>query len=280
MAERTLMAIGAHADDIELNVGGTLAKYRSMGYRIVYVMATNNMAGGWHTIAQDGIRSSMRPSCTAMMRKRREEATAAAAYFGTTPVFLDYPQRHCRDEDGTDVELRYGCLRPKGVPEGVPTILTAHEDPGAIQRLADLMVRHNPEAVISHGPVMVDLEHVATCLLVTKAYAKAAEAGYEGMLLHWMDIAPTIYGRMHALWETHIDVSRHHAEKLEAIGLHACQIPDPKRLDFPPIGIACGCRHAEAFTIGAAGKCPPGTPFMTEIVTNRRAVCCARECGT
>jgi LmbE family N-acetylglucosaminyl deacetylase len=270
MAERTLMAIGAHADDIELNVGGTLAKYRNLGYRIVYVMATNNMAGSWHMIAPDGARSSTQPSCTEMMRRRREEATAAAAHFGTTPIFLDYPQRRCRDEDGTDVELRYGCVRPKGVPEGVPTILTAHEDTRAIQRLADLIATHNPEAVLCHGPVMVDLEHVATCLLVTRAYAQAAESGYEGMLLHWLDITPTIYGRLHALWETHIDVSLHHAEKLEVIGLHACQMPDPKRLDFPPIGAACGCEHAEAFTICAAGRCPPGAAFMNEIVANTR----------
>lgn len=50
------MAIGAHADDIELNVGGTLAKYREMGYDVVYVMSTNNMSSGWSKLRPDGIR--------------------------------------------------------------------------------------------------------------------------------------------------------------------------------------------------------------------------------
>ncbi len=39
------MAIGAHADDIELRVGGTLLKYLDCGYEIAYVMSTNNFAG-------------------------------------------------------------------------------------------------------------------------------------------------------------------------------------------------------------------------------------------
>jgi len=42
---RNIMAIGAHADDIEVNVGATLLKYHEMGYAITYVMATNNMSG-------------------------------------------------------------------------------------------------------------------------------------------------------------------------------------------------------------------------------------------
>lgn len=32
MGKRTLMAIGAHADEIDLNVRGPLVKYREMGY--------------------------------------------------------------------------------------------------------------------------------------------------------------------------------------------------------------------------------------------------------
>jgi len=41
----TIMAIGAHADDVEIRAGGTLAKYHGMGYEVVYVLATNNTAG-------------------------------------------------------------------------------------------------------------------------------------------------------------------------------------------------------------------------------------------
>ena len=37
--------LNAHADDLELQMGGTLAKYhQGYGYDIVYVMTTNNMS--------------------------------------------------------------------------------------------------------------------------------------------------------------------------------------------------------------------------------------------
>lgn len=34
---RTLMAVGAHADDVELHFGGTLLKYHDKGYAAVYI---------------------------------------------------------------------------------------------------------------------------------------------------------------------------------------------------------------------------------------------------
>ena len=32
---RSIMAVGAHADDIEIQTGGTLAKYRDADYEVV-----------------------------------------------------------------------------------------------------------------------------------------------------------------------------------------------------------------------------------------------------
>src|SRR5690606_34073367 len=61
MIQRKIMAIGAHADDHELNVGGTLAKYHELGYEIVYVMATTNMSGDWIRVGPDGSTTSTRP---------------------------------------------------------------------------------------------------------------------------------------------------------------------------------------------------------------------------
>nr|MBC8228344.1 PIG-L family deacetylase [bacterium] len=38
--KKIIMAIGAHADDVEIRAGGTLAKYHEMGYEVVYVLTT------------------------------------------------------------------------------------------------------------------------------------------------------------------------------------------------------------------------------------------------
>jgi LmbE family N-acetylglucosaminyl deacetylase len=276
MANRTLMAVGAHADDIELNVGGALAKYRAAGYEIVYVMATNNMSGVWQRRQPDGSIGRTQPPYHVIMPQRKREAAAAAEAFGTTPIHLDHPQRHYTRDDGSVVELRYGCERPGCVAPDTPTILTAHEHAASVKALAELILERRPEAVMTHGPAMVDMEHVGTCLLTTKAYRQAIEAGHDGMLLHWLDISPPIFGDTFARWDTFIDVSAYWEEKLAAIGLHACQMPDPSRLDFPEWGPACGCSRAEVFTIGGHGRCGgPHAAFRTEIFHH----CCPAGSG-
>ena len=52
--KKCIMAVGAHADDIEGNAGGTILKYRKLGYDLVYVMSTNNMSGSWQSVDAKG----------------------------------------------------------------------------------------------------------------------------------------------------------------------------------------------------------------------------------
>ncbi len=49
-----VMAIGAHADYIEVSCGGTLLKCRDNKYEIVYVMTTNNMSGNVAELQDNG----------------------------------------------------------------------------------------------------------------------------------------------------------------------------------------------------------------------------------
>ena len=80
---RTLMAVGAHAGDIELNVGGTLLKYRERGYQVVYVMSTNNMSGAWTRKKADGSYEVTTPPYYELMPQRKLEAAAGAKALGT-----------------------------------------------------------------------------------------------------------------------------------------------------------------------------------------------------
>ena len=50
MTKRSIMCVGAHADDIEFSVGGACLKYLDRGYEIDYVMSTNNMSGQLHIV--------------------------------------------------------------------------------------------------------------------------------------------------------------------------------------------------------------------------------------
>lgn len=272
---RTLMAVGAHADDIELNVGGTLLKYRERGYQVVYVMSTNNMSGCWTRKKADGTYEVTTPPYYELMPQRKLEAAASAQALGTAPIRLDHPQRHFRRADGTLCELRYGSDRPdRVVPPDVPSILTAHEDKPAVQRLADLILEHKPEAILTHGPAQSDMEHIGTALLVIRSYQQAVAAGHDGMLLMWRD-GTTFWGEFNCRWDTFVDISAYWEKKVKIIALHACQIANPCRPDFPPRqralawGTACGCQYAEVFTIAARAKpAVQYTDFTQEIAAH------------
>ena len=80
-----IMAVFAHADDVELGCGGTLSKYRQLsGYRVDYIMSTNNMSGSWCSLDADGKLQSRKCSWREMMPQRKKEADAAAEkFYGT-----------------------------------------------------------------------------------------------------------------------------------------------------------------------------------------------------
>lgn len=251
---RALMAVGAHADDLEINVGGTLLKYHDADYEIDYVMATNNFSGRWKVRNPDGTLKRENPPWDRIMPKRKEEAAAAAALVGTEPVHLDHPQRHFVNTEGKRRELRYGSEQPGELGPGTPTILTAHEDPQSVRQLAELIVARNPEAVLVHGMVMRDTEHVATCLLTTNAYWQAVAQGYQGMLLHWHDVGSGIFGDAYGRWDTHVDVTGVWQRKLDWIGVHACMIPNPAEIEYASREVLCGCAHAEVFNVVSRGR--------------------------
>jgi LmbE family N-acetylglucosaminyl deacetylase len=248
-----IMAVGAHADDIEIGVGGTLAKYRDVGYEVVYVMSTNNMSGGVSELLPDGSLRTTGESTLPMMARRKRECDDAARALGTVPIHLDHPQRHYTAPDNkTTIELRYGCALPAGVPENVPSILTACEHAPSIRRLADLILEKDPEVLFTHSVSQQNIEHFATSLLVTQAFWLAVEGGFRGALLHWRDGISRL-GEFNCRWETFVDYTPHLDRKMQLIGLHRCQMPKAHLPEFghrtlaTRWGQACGCGAAEVF---------------------------------
>ncbi|HPN85245.1 MAG TPA: PIG-L family deacetylase, partial [Victivallales bacterium] len=250
--KKVVMAIGAHADDIEIQAGGTLLKYRDAGYEVVYVMSTNNMSGGVSEIMPDGQRKTTKETTIPMMNRRKKECEKAAGILGTEPIHLDHPQRHYWNGSET-VELRYGCSLPEGVPPNVPSIMTAYEDKVSVDALADLILKKNPECILTHPVAQVNVEHFSTCILATRAYWKAVAAGFKGGMLHWRE-HHTEFGDFYCRWETFVDYTPYLEKKMELIGAHRCQMPGYYLPDFGhrvlalKWGTACGCGAAEAFT--------------------------------
>ncbi|TIS91492.1 PIG-L deacetylase family protein [Mesorhizobium sp.] len=72
-----ILALGAHPDDIEIFMFGTMAAYAAQGAELTFAIATDGARGGHGDPAS-------------LARARRQEATAAASLLGVTPHFLDF----------------------------------------------------------------------------------------------------------------------------------------------------------------------------------------------
>ncbi|AZO10037.1 MULTISPECIES: PIG-L deacetylase family protein [unclassified Mesorhizobium] len=74
-----ILALGAHPDDIEIFMFGTMTAYAALGAELSFAIAT------------DGARGGTGGDPAALAKARRSEAAAAAGLLGVTPRFMDFP---------------------------------------------------------------------------------------------------------------------------------------------------------------------------------------------
>ena len=289
--KHAIMAVGPHCDDVEFQFGATLLKYhRAYGYRVVYVEATNNMSGAWmqrdgfpplpegtyrrEVIPRDGHLTECRVPWFIEMPQRKKEAEAAArTFFDTDVISLDCPQGAYTDGDLKQVTAGYGTDCPACTSAAHPTILTACKDPREVARVRDLILREDPEVIFCINVVDLNPEHCATAVLIRKAFLEAQRMGFGGSLLFPAPLNPTGFGAWSDRWDTFVDTTGYEDEKRRAIGVHACQMPDPARLDLMDRlhGALCGCGEAEAYDISYLAESDAGA--LTAELARNRAYC-------
>lgn len=249
MAE-TLVAVAAHADDVELNAGGTVAKWAAERGPVHIVMVTDNCSGS--LIPEEGSEEDVRrlpPAQTRAIRHREQEA--AAELIGADVHYLDYAQRHYWDGQR---EIRIG-YDPTDSPDpreaSRPQILTDYIDPERYRAVADLLVDVGPHGVITHGPLDVDPEHHAVCSLLWLAFRERHE-DLEGVSLRfWSPGSSCMWGVMEPHYDHFQDISDYYQKKLELCACHASQMTS-RRLDMVArraeyYGARSGVAHAEPF---------------------------------
>ena len=243
--QKVIMAIGAHADDVEIRSGGTLAKYHEMGYEVVYVLATNNTAGA-HT-SQTALEHAT---------QRRNEAREGAQILNAEPIYLDFKETMF-EKRGDRERLGFQTVDLSDYPEwgrDKPPIVCAQDMDEAVAEVAVLLRRYEPEIVLTHSPTEKH-EHWATCVLVLRAFKKARQSVKLGTLYAWADsgtatvsIAPDFF----------VDITDTIQTKYTALSKHVSQgfqeIPDPpNRARELYWGSFIGVQFAEAFMTLARG---------------------------
>ena len=85
-----ILAVGAHPDDIEYNVGGTLLKYKKQGHKIFIALTTSGNTG-----------SNVMTDPEEIGRVREAEMLKAAETYGAEVRFLRNNDERLMDTDET-----------------------------------------------------------------------------------------------------------------------------------------------------------------------------------
>ncbi|MBN1675065.1 MAG: PIG-L family deacetylase [Kiritimatiellae bacterium] len=218
--EKTIMFLGAHADDMELRAAGTLAKYMAKGYRGVSVMLTNNLCGASVTGRKEDY-FVLGPRET--MEVRHREARAAAEILGVTLEFLDFKE-NSYVRDGKRVFFGEPAYDDPDLP-GRPPLVAAQYLESSIRDVADVLVKYAPEIVATHSIANGNPEHGAAAHLVHSAFRLAAREVALGEL--WFTARRQSSGDVLLLApDVLIDITDWMEIKLRAMACHKSQYLD------------------------------------------------------
>lgn len=202
---KTVLAIGAHPDDIEFGCGGTMAKLAAEGADLYFVVVT------------DGNRGSRQHEFEkhALVASRKQEQEAAAKILGAKEViFLD-------EEDGNliaDISLKEKIVRV--VRKIKPDAIFTHDPDWFYRQNSDgsATVNHNDHRAC--GIAVLD-----TVYPLARDLQSFPEHAEEGLTPH---ITPELY-----LWTFDqqgyaFDITSHIDTKIDSIKAHQSQIDDPE----------------------------------------------------
>lgn len=226
--QRALVMV-AHPDDIEFGMAGTVARWTEAGSHVIFCLITDGAAGS----------DDPNLSRAQLAALRQDEQRAAAASLGVHDViFLGHP-------DGMVVpslELRRELVR-----------VIRHVKP-------DTLVTMDPTVFFTANNTYINHpDHRYACQTVLDAVFPAAgnrkyfeELLDEGLEPHKVTYVYLLFTEKPTL---HIDISAYFERKLDALMLHASQIPDREEIGKfigewdHEAGKAIGVQYAESFRV-------------------------------
>lgn len=230
-----ILVFGAHADDVDEIAGGTFAKYIDQGYEGIYVCFTNNTAGcnlertPYYDKGPDftvsGAPGIYPAGALETIQIREEEARQAAAVYGATAVFLYFREtwfwqgrKACAI--GSEEFHHYQ-------PPGRQIVSVASRSSEDINVVYDLLVKYQPEIVITHTLGGEKHDHGNGAYLMYLAFQKAIEqhipVGKLWMTVNGWLLYKDAQENGRGLPDVHIAVKDYLDTKYEALNKHVSQ---------------------------------------------------------
>jgi len=225
--KKTVVAIGAHHDDVELRCGGTLAKYVQQGWHVVYVVATTtpHYARWPEEEAADRCRSNAE-----VIELRKTECRKGAEALGVSDVnFFDFKSLYWYKEgkyerrylDGHEVTVEEFQYLNEKVP-GREWIVSAKNCPSAMAFLRDFLREREADIVLTHFTEDAHWEHYATAAFVARAVMDLVAEGVAMELYAWEPAGRN----MRAFAPTHLeDITATIDAKCRAVAGFTSQFP-------------------------------------------------------
>ncbi|MHA1847203.1 MAG: PIG-L deacetylase family protein [Promethearchaeota archaeon] len=257
---KTIAAIGAHHDDVEIGAGGTLARYIEQGHHVLYVVATTTP----HYESSSLDDSGKVLTNTEVINMRKNEARSGAEILGVKAddvFFFDFKSQYWYEEgsrvrrylDGHDQdEGEFAYLNEK-VP-GNEFILNAMLCNSSLNKVMAFLDENDVDIVLTHFPDDPHNEHYAVAALVhgaaisLQAWGKKIEvfAWDEGDARHMLNS----FGPTHV-----IDISSTIQKKIDSLRVFKSQFKDRNPQPFVDYslnrarfyGKLIGVAYAEAF---------------------------------
>ncbi len=236
--KKSIAVIMAHADDIELSAGATLARYIDEGYRALYgVLSRCN--SGWTVTEEKG---GHYISSLEIIPQRRAEAEAAVKVFGAELHYGDLLENCYTTRDGVRIvpsftgpvgvrepEIDSGAIAADDLPEG--TLFATATGAGvpwdghpAIREVSDLLAAWEPDLVIGQPIGNLNLDHYAAAQIVGIAWQVAAQETAIGPYL--IPVQPPGIGRSRfppLKADRLVDVTGYEETCLQALACHRSQ---------------------------------------------------------
>lgn len=222
-----ILAIGAHPDDVEFQVGGTLAKYAKNGHKIFTATATNGNVGS-KTLSKEEI-----------AKVRKEEAKNAAAIIGAEYICLDYDDEMLYDEK--EVRLKF-----------INLVRYCRADVILTHSISDYNPDHERTGkIIDDIAVMIPIAKLKTDSppydKIPAIFHYEPYAGLGFVPTEYVDITDVIETKM-AMCHAHVSQNQWMKDNYsETIGKSTDDFFEGARINALYRGIQCGVKYAEGF---------------------------------